>query len=118
MPGNIVEAVKRLLEELSKEGVAVERAYLFGSYVKGSWIKTSDIDLVVVSRNFEGMSFTERLDLINRLQWRAGITPFIEAIPLTPRELEERIQQSVVLRDASKYWVEVMSTFKPQSPAN
>jgi len=41
---------------------------LFGSYVKGSWIKTSDIDLVVVSRDFEGMSFTERLDLINRLQ--------------------------------------------------
>ncbi|MEM2316049.1 MAG: nucleotidyltransferase domain-containing protein [Candidatus Nezhaarchaeales archaeon] len=52
----------------SKYGIVVERAYLFGSYVKGSWIKTSDIDLVVVSRDFEGMSFTERLDLINRLQ--------------------------------------------------
>jgi len=104
----VLEAVRKLVKELSRnEGIAVERAYLFGSYAKGSWIKTSDVDLVIVSRGFEGMSFLKRLDLVNRVQWRAGIRPFIEAIPLTPDELKERMEKSAVLRDASKYWIEI-----------
>ena len=103
-----LEAVRKLVKELSRnEGIVVERAYLFGSYAKGSWIKTSDVDLVIVSRGFEGMSFLKRLDLVNRVQWRAGIRPFIEAIPLTPDELKERMEKSAVLRDASKYWIEI-----------
>lgn len=105
---NVVEAIRRLVKELSEsEGIAVERAYLFGSYAKGSWIKTSDVDLVIVSQDFEGMPFLKRLDVVNRAQWRAGIRPFIEAIPLTPNELKERAERSAVLRDASKYWIEV-----------
>lgn len=107
VPEHVVKAVKKLLEELSKEKIVIEKAYLFGSYAKGSWIKTSDVDLVLVSRDFEGIPFTKRLDLVNRIQWKAGISPFIEAIPLTPQELEEKVQQSIVLRDASKYWIEV-----------
>jgi len=104
----VLEAVRKLVKELLKnEGIAVERAYLFGSHAKGSWIKTSDVDLVIVSRCFEGMSFLKRLDLVNRVQWRAGIRPFIEAIPLTPDELKERVERSAVLRDASKYWIEI-----------
>jgi len=107
-PQEVVEAVRRLMRELSeKEGVAVERAYLFGSYAKGSWLRTSDVDLVIVSRGFEGMPFVKRLDLVNRVQWRAGIRPFVEAIPLTPSELEERVERSAVLRDASRYWIEI-----------
>ena len=104
----VVEAVKKLVKELSEgEGIVVEKVYLFGSYAKGSWIKTSDVDLVIVSRGFEDVPFLKRLDIVNRAQWRAGIRPFIEAIPLTPDELRDRVERSVVLRDASKYWVEI-----------
>lgn len=105
---DVVEAIRKLVKELSEnEGIAVEKAYLFGSHAKGSWIKTSDVDLVIVSRDFEGVSFLKRLDVVNRVQWRAGIRPFIEAIPLTPNELKERAERSAVLRDASKYWIEI-----------
>ena len=55
------------MEELSKR-VRVEEAYLFGSYARGTWIKTSDVDLVVVSPDFRGMPYLERLDLINEIQ--------------------------------------------------
>jgi len=85
----------------------VREAYLFGSYAKGTWLKTSDVDLVIVSEDFRGMRFLERLDLINELQWKAGIRPFVEAIPLTPDEFAERLQESAVLRDASKYWIKI-----------
>jgi predicted nucleotidyltransferase len=103
----VVEAVRKLMKELSEEEITIERAYLFGSHAKGSWLRTSDVDLVIVSRGFKGMPFIKRLDLVNRVQWRAGIRPFIEAIPLTPDELKERVERSAVLRDASRYWIEI-----------
>lgn len=102
----VLVEVRRLLEELGRH-IRVEGAYLFGSYVKGTWVKTSDVDLVVVSRDFEGMKFMDRLDLVYRVEWRLGLKHFVEVIPLTPRELEERVGSSIVLRDASRYWLKV-----------
>jgi len=40
-------------------------------------------------------------------QWKLNIRPFIEAIPLTPEELEAKLKESAVIRDASKYWIRV-----------
>jgi len=102
----ILRVIELFLEELSKS-IRIDQAYLFGSYAKGTWIKTSDVDLVVVSPDFGNMPFTERLDMVNELQWKLNIRPFIEVIPLTPEELEVKLRESAVLRDASKYWIKV-----------
>ncbi|MEM4640676.1 MAG: nucleotidyltransferase domain-containing protein, partial [Thermofilum sp.] len=88
-----LRAARSLLELLSRR-IRVREAYLFGSYAKGTWLKTSDVDLVIVSEDFRGMRFLDRLDLINELQWKAGIRPFVEAIPLTPEEFAERLRES------------------------
>ncbi|MEM2273978.1 MAG: nucleotidyltransferase domain-containing protein [Thermofilum sp.] len=101
-----LRAARTLLELLSQR-IKVKEAYLFGSYAKGTWLKTSDVDLVVVSEDFRGMKFLERLDLINELQWKAQIKPFVEAIPLTPEEFAERLQESALLRGASKHWIRI-----------
>lgn len=110
MPESSLEAAlkaARTLLELLSQRVRVREAYLFGSYAKGTWLKTSDVDLVIVSEDFRGMRFTERLDLVNELQWKARIRPFVEAIPLTPEEFAEKLQESAVLRSASKYWIKI-----------
>lgn len=86
----------------------MEAAYVFGSRVRGDWLRTSDIDVVIVSNDFRGMGFLERLELIERIEWEEDITPHIEAIPLTPEELRERLERSAVLRDASRYWVKLV----------
>jgi len=104
---NVMRNIELLAEELKKEGLRVATAYLFGSYARGDWIQTSDIDLVIVSPDFEGMKYTQRLDIIYKIAWRLRLTPWIEAIPLTPSELKDKLRHSVVLRDASKYWVEI-----------
>ncbi len=96
--------VERLICALEKRGIRVREVYVFGSRVRGDWLKTSDIDIVIVSDGFRGLRFLDRLELIERVQWEEGITPHIEAIPLTPEELEERVERSAVLRDASRYW--------------
>lgn len=46
------EDVKRIAEVL-KKNIPDARIYLFGSIARGSALKTSDIDLIVVSRVFQ-----------------------------------------------------------------
>jgi len=106
-PERVLKAVEMLLDALERRGVRVEEAYLFGSYAKGDWIESSDVDLVIVSSSFQGSRFIDRLELIYRIEGELGVKPWIEVIPLTPGELQERLATSVVLRDASKYWIKV-----------
>ena len=103
---NAIKNVKKFLQELCKY-IRIEEAYLFGSYVKNTWLKTSDIDLVVVSPDFKNMKYIDRLELIHRVQWRLKLDHYIEVIPLTPEEFKEKIDKSIVLRDARKYWIKI-----------
>ncbi len=107
IPPKILNNIRKLLEELSKRFYIVE-VYLFGSYAKGTWIKTSDVDLVIVSPDFEGIPYLKRLDIIYRIEWQLQITPFIEVIPLTPDEFKQKIEESAVLHDARKYWIRLV----------
>ena len=100
--------VKAWLEELAlnleRMGVSVEEVKLFGSFARGDYVEGSDLDLVIVSGDWEGMNYVERLSLLYRL-WDKPVDA--NFIPLTPRELAERLESSVTLRDASRYWVTV-----------
>ncbi len=110
VPDNIVEAIRKLIRSLRKRGIRVEKVLLFGSYAKGTWIKTSDIDLIIVSKDFKDIPFKDRLDIINEIVFKEGIEPYIEALPYTPEEFAVKIRRSIVLRDASKYWIDLSYT--------
>ncbi|MEZ0320127.1 MAG: nucleotidyltransferase domain-containing protein [Pyrobaculum sp.] len=92
---------------LEEGGFRVEAAYLFGSYARGDWLYSSDIDLVVVSKDFEKLRWLDRLGLIAKIQLRLGLEKWVEALPYTPKEFAEALERSAVLKDASKYWVRV-----------
>ncbi|BEP16923.1 hypothetical protein PYJP_02750 [Pyrofollis japonicus] len=102
-----MRAAKRLISILRESGIRVEAAFLFGSRVRGDSLRLSDVDLVVVSPDFQSMRYSERLELIYRLEWIHGIEPWVEVIPLTPEEFEEKKRHSAVLRDASRYWIRI-----------
>ncbi len=102
----IIREINIFLQELGKH-ISIEEVYLFGSYVKDTWLKTSDIDLVIISSDFKNMRYLERLELIYSVQWRLNLKHFIEVIPLTPEEFRKRKKKSIVLRDASKYWIKI-----------
>ncbi len=107
IPRDVLEEVRAFLREVSKNFV-INETYLFGSFARGDWLKTSDVDLVIVSKDFEGIRFMDRLDILNRIQWELRLKRFIEVIPLTPQEFSEKLKYSVVLRDASRYWVKII----------
>ena len=60
----IIETIKEYKKALLKLGIRVERVVLFGSFAKGNPRKDSDIDLVVVSNDFEKLNLRERLELL------------------------------------------------------
>lgn len=57
--GLVIELVKRYLNELNKHGIRVEKAYLYGSYARGNYHKDSDIDIVIISKDFQGARFSD-----------------------------------------------------------
>jgi len=82
--GAALEAVDRFREALARQGVRASKVILYGSYATGTWREGSDIDVVVVSPDFTGKSYWERIDLLAKAichVWQP-----IEAVAMTPEE--------------------------------
>ena len=60
IPDHIIEILKRYIFQLEKHNFHIKQAILFGSYANGSYDKWSDIDIALVSDNFEGVRFLDR----------------------------------------------------------
>jgi len=83
----IEEIIKEYKQVLRTLGINVERVILYGSYAKGNERKDSDIDLIVVSKDFQKMNLRERLEVLGIAA--ARIMKPIEAKGYTPEELEK-----------------------------
>lgn len=81
--------IKKIIERykyvLSGLGVEAETAILYGSFAKGKPKKDSDIDLVIVSKDFRKMNLRERLEVLGIAAVR--IMQPIEARGYTPEEM-------------------------------
>ena len=49
----IINNIKKYLFLLNKEGIHVDKAYLYGSYAKETESAESDIDLMIISTGFD-----------------------------------------------------------------
>lgn len=75
----VISKVKEYLQQLSQSGLSVTFGVLFGSQVTGGSSALSDIDLIVVSPQFDGKISR---DVINKLWHIAARTDSrIEPIP-------------------------------------
>jgi predicted nucleotidyltransferase len=61
--GNIKEIAQRLKEEAKKDNININSIYLFGSYANGKAHEYSDIDLAVLSDDFEGIRYFDNLKI-------------------------------------------------------
>lgn len=76
---------KSFLEALMKAGIDVSEAYLFGSVAKGLADMDSDIDVGVVSRDFQGIPY---YDIQKISKHRRQIDLRLEIHPFSLREIE------------------------------
>ncbi len=81
----ITELIKKYLAALPAFGIHPSRAVLFGSFATGRFDQWSDIDLVVIAPEFDGV---REIPLIQSL-WRAtAVDSRIEPIPCGEKEWE------------------------------
>jgi predicted nucleotidyltransferase len=85
----IITSYKEALESL---GIDVERVILYGSFAKGKQRDDSDIDLVIVSKDFQDMNLRERLEVLGIASIR--IMKPVEARGYTLEELNLAPQAS------------------------
>ncbi|MFB6246463.1 MAG: nucleotidyltransferase domain-containing protein [Candidatus Pacearchaeota archaeon] len=96
------ETIKNQLKDFLKKvnnKFGVEKALLFGSRARDDFFSDSDVDLIVVSEDFSGLSFRERIIEVQRL-WNGDVE--LEVLCYTPGEFEKKKQQQGLVREASK----------------
>lgn len=77
----------------------ISELILFGSRAEGRADKESDYDLIIVSADFQGVEFTERIRTVYKL-WAndAGI----DILCYTPQEFAKKASQIGLVSDATK----------------
>ncbi len=75
-----MRAARRFVREVQKEGIRLQKAYLYGSYATGRAHRGSDIDIALISPDFTGW-----IDDLQKIRdaLRKG-DPRIESVHLSP----------------------------------
>ncbi|MBI5376313.1 MAG: nucleotidyltransferase domain-containing protein [Candidatus Schekmanbacteria bacterium] len=81
-----VEVLEGFLKTLKDANIRIEKALLFGSYVRGNAGKWSDIDVAIVSPDFSGIPFYDREMLI---PFQLKTDSRIEVHPFRPEDFTE-----------------------------
>lgn len=87
-----------------KKKYKLERAIFFGSRARGDHLLHSDYDLILVSADFEGVFFTERMAKMYDF-WTDPMV--LEAFCYTPAEFEIKRKQIGTVATAVKEGIEI-----------
>lgn len=90
----VKEIIQKFKELLTKQGINIDKIILFGSHAQGTAGKYSDIDLVVISKDFTAMGFKQRCEVLGYAI--AEIMEPIEPLAYTPEEFEKLSRNSVI----------------------
>ncbi len=95
--------IKDLRTALESNGITVQKLVLYGSSSRDCSNHFSDIDLVIVSPDFCGKDYWERVQIISPLIPRSAYA--VEPLLVTPQEWEE--ESSMIIAIASSEGIEV-----------
>jgi predicted nucleotidyltransferase len=91
---SIIVIVKNYLKELSRKGVPVKRAVLFGSYANETDHKWSDIDVIVISDKYDETYSREDINVLWRTAARTDNR--IEPIPVGSNRWETDDESTII----------------------
>jgi len=91
---SILKSVQNYLAAVAANGISVERGVVFGSQATGHAREWSDIDLLVVSSQFDDMKDRSGINLLWRLA--ARIDSRIEPIPCGSRQWREDDSSAII----------------------
>ena len=84
----LLKILSRFKQALENENIHVQKMVLYGSWAKKSQREDSDIDVVVISKDFENKKYWERIDLLSNAIY--DVFAPIEAVAFTPNEWNKK----------------------------
>ncbi len=97
----LIVRIKRFFKENAAE-YAFDKIVLFGSRAEGSARRDSDVDLMLVSKKFEGKAFHERAVQLH-LAWDLKLP--VDFVCLTPGEFREKSCGATLVRHALEHGI-------------
>ena len=85
----VLKIVADFRQALQAGGLRVQKIILFGSWARGDAGQDSDIDLVVISDDFEGKNYWDRVLIISEAVYQV-FAP-IEAVAMTSAEWDSGV---------------------------
>ncbi len=82
-----IDIVNLFQQKIEARGIKPLKIILYGSYATETNVKGSDIDIVVISDDFTGKSYWERIDILSDVIYE--IFAPIEAVALTQDEWDQ-----------------------------
>jgi uncharacterized protein len=84
--GAVVKIIDRFRQEIQDRGIITQKIILFGSHASGTSAAVSDIDVVIISDDFAGKGYWERIDILTDVIY--AMSAPLEAVAMTPEEWE------------------------------
>jgi len=106
MESHVREVAEKYIGQLSRR-LSIRQAYLTGSWARGTYLEDSDVDLIIVSDDFEKMGLPDRLVYLQK-SWKNKIP--LEAFGYTTREFQRLRKQSTYVKDAVQHGVSLTSS--------
>ena len=103
MDKKAVREIKSFVQKLKKD-FEVEKILFFGSRTGEDYLKYSDVDLVIVSEDFESIDFTKRMSLMY-LYWDSEYD--VDFLCYTPIEFERLSKRITIVREAVRKGIEI-----------
>jgi predicted nucleotidyltransferase len=100
IPTEITEFIKIL-----KQDYDIEKVIFFGSRTRNDYLESSDFDLIVVSRDFEDIFFTERISKMYKY-WKSPKP--LEIFCYTPEEFARKSSQLCIVRKAAETGINIV----------
>lgn len=91
---SVLISVRNYLAALTARGIVVERAVVFGSRAKGEADEWSDIDLLVVSPQFDGLKDRSTVNTLWRVA--ARVDSRIEPIPCGSQQWRDDDSSAII----------------------
>src|SRR3989344_7608071 len=100
----LIKALKGFAQEVSND-IPIDKMYLFGSRATGKVKKSSDVDLLLVSKRFIGKRRLQRAPQLY-LKWNLDYP--VDFVCLTPREFREKKHEAGIIQEAVKKGIKIV----------
>lgn len=99
----LIKALKGFAEEVSSD-IPIDKMYLFGSRATGKVKRSSDVDLLLVSKRFIGK---RRLERAPQLYMKWNLDYPVDFVCLTPKEFQEKKNEVGIVQEAVKKGIKI-----------